>query len=274
VSTAPLAPIVGPAEPPLLHVMSFNLRVGQDGLPDPWADRRAAVAAILRAERPAVAGTQEGLYGQVRDVAADLPSGYEWIGTGRHGGSHGEFMAVFFDGERLSALEYDTFWLSDTPDTVGSTSWGNTSIRLATWVRFADRGTGREFVVLNTHLDHAVDKAQRLGAELIARRLAEFDPALPLVVTGDFNVAAEASEPYETLIGAGLVDTWTAARERRTPAVATYHGYRPIKPDGARIDWILVRPATPVVAAAINTTTIEGRWASDHWPVQALLDLG
>jgi endonuclease/exonuclease/phosphatase family metal-dependent hydrolase len=182
-------------------------------------------------------------------------------------------MAVFFDGERLTAREYDHFWLSDTPTVVGSTSWGNEVVRMATWVRFTDRASGGEFVLLNTHLDHAVDAAQRLGAELVARRLAEFDRDLPVIVTGDFNVPAEASQPYDALIGAGLVDTWNEAQERRTAAVATYHGYGPVKPDGSRIDWILVRPSTLVVAAAINTATVEGRWASDHWPVHALLEL-
>jgi endonuclease/exonuclease/phosphatase family metal-dependent hydrolase len=145
-------------------------------------------------------------------------------------------------------------------------------VRMATWIRFHDRETGQDFVLLNTHLDHAVDKAQRLGAELVAERLAAFDPTLPVVVTGDFNVAAEASVPYDTLTGgAGLVDTWSAAANRLTPAYATYHGYKPPLEGGDRIDWILVRPDTRVQAAAINTRTVDGRWGSDHWPVQALV---
>ncbi|MEQ7126765.1 endonuclease/exonuclease/phosphatase family protein [Actinopolymorpha sp. B11F2] len=278
-STAPAngpgpEPLIGPSEAPAVHVMSFNVRVGSDGLHDPWADRRAATAAVLRSQAPTVIGTQEGLYHQLRDISADLPTHYEWIGTGREGGSRGEFMAVFFDVRRLDPREFDHFWLSDTPAEIGSSSWGNKVVRMATWIRFRDRVTGRDFVVLNTHLDHAVDKAQRLGAELVAERLAAFDPALPVIVTGDFNVAAEASTPYDTLTtGAGLVDTWSAANDRLTPAYATYHGYEPAVEGGDRIDWILVRPDTRVQAAAINTRTVDGRWGSDHWPVQALLAL-
>jgi endonuclease/exonuclease/phosphatase family metal-dependent hydrolase len=265
-------PFIGSAKAPAVHVMSFNVRVGSDGLHDPWADRRAAAAAVLRSEAPTVIGTQEGLYGQLREISADLPSHYEWIGTGREGGSRGEFMAVFFDARRLDPREFDHFWLSDTPAAIGSSSWGNKVVRMATWIRFHDRETGQDFVLLNTHLDHAVDKAQRLGAELVAERLAAFDPTLPVVVTGDFNVAAEASVPYDTLTGgAGLVDTWSAAANRLTPAYATYHGYKPPLEGGDRIDWILVRPDTRVQAAAINTRTVDGRWGSDHWPVQALV---
>ncbi len=256
--------------------MSFNLRVGSAGLFDPWSDRRAATAAVLRAELPTVMGTQEGLYYQVCEVAADLPDHYEWLGTGREGGSRGEFMAVFYDARRLVPREYDHFWLSDTPATVGSSSWGNKVVRMATWVRFTDRETGRDLAVLNTHLDHAVAKAQRLGAELVAARLAELDPALPVVVTGDFNCAAEASEPYDALVGGtnGLVDTWVAAEERRTPAYQTFHGYDDAVEGGDRIDWILVSKGVRVRAAAVNTHTVDGRWPSDHWPVHALVELG
>ena len=268
-------PLIGRADAPGLHVMSFNLRVGNAGLPDPWVDRRPAAAAVLRSELPTVVGTQEGIYPQLQDLSADLPDAYEWIGTGREGGSRGEFMAVFFDSERLTPREYDHFWLSDTPDTVGSSSWGNKVVRMATWVRFTDHGTGRDLIVLNTHLDHAVAKAQLRGAELVAERIADFDADLPVIVTGDFNVPAEESEPYDVLVdGTGLLDTWLAADDQRTQAYQTFHGYDAGTLGGDRIDWILVRAGTRVRAAAINTRTFDGRWASDHWPVQALVELG
>ena len=59
-------------------------------------------------------GTQEGLYHQIRQIDEDL-SEMTWIGLGRQGGSHGEFMAVFYRPDRLEPLEFDHFWLSDTP---------------------------------------------------------------------------------------------------------------------------------------------------------------
>ncbi|MFL6119066.1 MAG: endonuclease, partial [Actinophytocola sp.] len=65
--------------------------------------------------------------------------------------------------------------------------------------------------------------------------------------------------------------TWLAATER-TPLYATFHGYRPLVADGIRIDWILARGVT-VRAAAIDTFSLDGRFASDHLPVQALIAL-
>ncbi|WP_326597717.1 endonuclease/exonuclease/phosphatase family protein [Streptomyces sp. NBC_01803] len=271
-----MATVIGAAGGDRLHVVSCNVRYDAGagvGTPDSWADRRPVLAAFLRGERPTVLGVQEALYHQVGQVAADLPRHYDWIGLGREGGGRGEFMAVYFDTRRVEPLDYDHFWLSDTPDVIGSTSWGNTIVRMATWVRFRDRRTGRLFAHVNTHLDHRSEHARQRGAVLIRDRIAGFDPALPVVLTGDFNAPAETSEAYRTLTGDGvLADTWLAGR-RVTPAWGTFPHYGDPVPGGTRIDWILVNRHVEVLKVAINTFRVDGRWPSDHTPVQALVRL-
>ncbi|CAM3532656.1 endonuclease/exonuclease/phosphatase family protein [Kibdelosporangium persicum] len=267
-------PVIGPARGDALHVMSFNLRYASATEPNSWAARRPVMAQLLRREQPTVLGTQEGLYGQLKDIERDLPSYYDWIGMGRAGGSRDEFMAVYYDSRRLDPLEFDHYWLSDTPDVIGSKSWGNNVIRMVTWVRFGDLRTGRQFVVVNTHFDHESENSRQRSAELVRDRINALAPGLPVVLTGDFNAAAESTPTYDILMGgAGLTDTWVAAAERRTPLYATFHGYRPLVPDGARIDWILARNGFAVQAAGINTYSQGGQFPSDHLPVQALLTL-
>ncbi len=102
-STAPSAASAAPRTPRAgeLAVMSFNLRYASTAEPNSWAARRPVTRALLRRERPHVLGTQEGLYQQVRDIAADLGPHHDWIGTGRAGGSRDEFMAVLYDTRRL-----------------------------------------------------------------------------------------------------------------------------------------------------------------------------
>jgi endonuclease/exonuclease/phosphatase family metal-dependent hydrolase len=265
--------LLGPARGDALHVMSYNLRFASDTGPHSWPLRRPVLAELLRREQPTVLGTQEGLHDQLADVSHDLPGYYDRIGEGREGGDRGEYVAVFFDTRRLEPLASGRFWLSDTPDVPGSKSWGNTTTRMTTWVRFHDRHTGAEFVVLNTHLDNISENARLRGAELIRDRIRAFPAGLPVILTGDFNTAAEYAPQHDILLGAGLTDTWTAAAQRRTPLTATWHGYGPLMPNGPRIDWILVRGAASVQAAAINTFTRDGAYASDHLPVQALLTL-
>ncbi|MFI6206180.1 endonuclease/exonuclease/phosphatase family protein [Streptomyces sp. NPDC051041] len=257
-----------------LRVMSFNLRFASTAEPHSWAVRRPVMRELLRRERPHVIGTQEGLYQQLRDIEADLGPHYDWIGTGRAGGSRDEFMAVFYDTRRLAPLEYDHFWLSDTPDVIGSNTWGGGSVRMVTRVRFRDRRDGdREFHVLDTHLDNASPYARTRAAALVAERIAGLGRSLPLVVTGDFNVAAHKDPVHDTLLGAGLVDTWDAAAERGA-LYGTFHGYRPLTPGGDRIDWILTTPGVTVHRASVNTFSRDGQFPSDHLPVQASLTLG
>ncbi|TWP47051.1 endonuclease/exonuclease/phosphatase family protein [Lentzea tibetensis] len=254
--------------------MSFNLRYASDAEPNSWAVRRPVLAQLLRQEQPTVLGTQEGLYGQLKDIRRDLPAHYDWIGAGRAGGSRDEFTAIYYDTRRLTPLEFDHYWLSATPNVIGSRSWGNNVIRMVTSVRFADALAGTEFVVVNTHLDHESENSRLRSAELVRDRINALPAGLPVVLTGDFNVAAQAGPTYDVLMtGAHMTDTWPAAAERRTPLYATYHGYRPLVPNGPRIDWILTRGDLTVDAAGINTYSAGGQFPSDHLPVQAFITL-
>ncbi|WP_394813446.1 endonuclease/exonuclease/phosphatase family protein [Streptomyces johnsoniae] len=269
-------PLIGEARGDRLHVMAFNIRMDANaapGTPDSWADRRPVLARFLRLERPTVFGVQEALYHQAKQVGGDLPEHYDWIGLGREGGGRGEFVAIYYDTRRLEPLDYDHFWLSDTPNVIGSASWGNTVIRMTTWVRFRDRRTGAEFTHVNTHFDHRSEPSRQRSAALIRDRIAGFDPALPVLLTGDFNTPAGDSESYRILTADGaLSDTWLTG-DRLTPAWGTFPNYQDPVEGGQRIDWVLANRHVEVRAAAINTYRHRGRYPSDHAPVQALVRL-
>ncbi|NHC12758.1 endonuclease/exonuclease/phosphatase family protein [Motilibacter sp. E257] len=255
--------------------MTFNLRYASTSRPNSWAERRPVMRDLLRKERPDILGTQEGLYSQLQDIEKDLPGNdYRMIGVGREGGSRGEFMAVFYNTDRLQPLEFDHFWLSDTPNVIGSNTWGGGSIRMVTWVRFLDKVTNQQFFALNTHLDNSSENARRRAASLIDQRVRALNPALPKIVTGDFNTAAGAgSVPYSTLVTNGVLqDTWVNAAER-SPVYGTFHNYRPLTPNGARIDWILASAGVTTRAVAINTFSKGGQFPSDHLPVEAVVKL-
>ena len=257
-----------------LHVMSFNLRFASDTPPNSWPERRPVVKQLLQRERPDIIGTQEGLYRQLRDIQADLPKYYDSIGLGREGGSRGEAMQVFYDSRRLEPVEYDHYWLSDTPNVIGSQTWGGCCPRMVTWIRFLDQRTGKEFYVLNTHFEAFDAIARSNSADLVIQRLAEFEQGLPVIATGDFNEPAREGETvYDLLVSNGpFDDTWVTAK-RRSKLYGTFHGYEPLTPDGDRIDWILTSPGIATRKASINTFQRGGQFPSDHLPVQAVLRL-
>ena len=173
----------------------------------------------------------------------DLPDHYDWIGEGRAGRQprrvHGDLLRHAAPGavgvRPLLALRH--------PDVIGSRTWGNNNIRMVTWVRFQDRRTGGEFVVVNTHFDDesAELPGARRGADPRPGRRRS-PPTLPVIVTGDFNDAAGESAPYRPHRGRRAdrhLDRRGARRSPvvRAPSTATTRWCR----TATRIDWMLTR---------------------------------
>lgn len=252
-----------------LCVATFNLRYASAQPPNSWPQRRPVMVECFRQMAPDIVGTQEGVYEQLKDLAADLPA-YSWIGTGRDGGSRGEFMAIFYRADRFEPLEYDHFWLSDTPEVIASSTWGNECRRMVTWVRFRDRQRQHEFYFVNTHLDHQVQLAREKGARLIRERLAKLPANLPLLLVGDFNAVAGKNPVYDILVGPdGLVDLWKTARERRGEGIKSFHNFQGPVAGNEHIDWILARGPVVAEAAELVTYSRDGQFPSDHFPVLA-----
>jgi len=259
--------------PTALNVMTYNLRYASTNPPNAWPERRPLMTKLIRKLAPDVMGTQEGVYSQLKDIAAELPD-YEWIGLGREGGSRGEFMAVFYRKARLEPLAYDHFWLSDTPDVIGSTTWGNTNRRMVTWIKFRDRATGTEFYHFNTHFDHQVQLAREKSAELLRERVEALGTKLPVILTGDFNAAAGDNKAYDILTAEKFfTDAWLAAPERHGEGFATFNNFKAAVPTGERIDWILTRGDVKVDRAETVIYARPGEFPSDHYPVIVRLRL-
>jgi len=271
-------PLIGSPSPSELHVMTFNIRLDCGGTfpgeADYWPERVPALQRLLRLELPTVLGVQEALLHQLEAIEDCLPGGYRRIGQGRDGGNEGEFSAIFYDSRRLTLLDSDQFWLSDTPRMPGSATWGNTTTRIMTRGRFRDRQSGRELQVINSHFDHLSENARVKSAEAVLQLVRSTVPEIPTVLTADFNAAARSSSTHAAFVESGMFkDAWDAAQRRLTPAYGTFLDYKDPVEGGDRIDWILASPEFQVLGAGVNPFTLEGRYPSDHAPVQALLRL-
>ncbi len=268
-------PLIGPVTAPELHVMTFNVRRRLGGLAlrpaDRWRARRPRMRALVRAERPTLLGVQEARPDQADAIRDALGAGYRFVGRGREAGGRGEGCPLFYDTERLQLLEWDQRALSDRPDVAGSRSWGNLLPRVVVRASFLDRVTGIRFTAINTHLDPFSQRSRVRSAREI-RRLVTARP-LPTVITGDLNARAGSATLTELLSDGTLRDAWSAAATRMTPEWDTYAGYRAPRQRKGRIDWIAASPDVGVMRAAINADTVEGGWASDHLPVQAVIRL-
>jgi endonuclease/exonuclease/phosphatase family metal-dependent hydrolase len=261
-----------PAQSTSIRVMAYNVRYASDSGRNAWSDRLPAAIAMLRQTAPDVIGMQEALYRQVKDFTNRLPA-YNWIGLGRDGGSRGEFMAVFYRSNRLDPLAFDHFWLSDTPNTIGSTTWGNSNRRMVTWILFRDKSTDRRFYFLNTHFDQKVELARQRSAELVLERARELRDH-PVVLVGDFNAAAGSSKVYQALVDKDrFTDTWSVATTRGEE-MGTFHGFQGTPRNDQRIDWILTRGSVATLSSEIVTFKLNTQYPSDHFPVIADVVIG
>lgn len=261
-----------------VRVMSFNIRYGtaQDG-DNHWDKRREFLLDTIRTFQPDLLGTQETLPFQREYIELGLDH-YEAVGVGRDDGKlKGEMACLFFDRERFTKLEEGHFWLSPTPDEVGSKGWDAALPRIATWVRLKSRfDPAHKILFLNTHFDHVGKQARLESAKLIHRQLQEKCEDASIVVTGDFNAGSD-SDVYQALFApfvqaTGLHDTFLQSQKpREDQDQGTFSGFLATQRTGARIDWIGCSDDWQVEASWIDRTERSGNTPSDHFPVVAIL---
>ncbi len=266
-----------------VKVISFNVRTAtataDKGTTNAWDKRKAATPALIIKENPTVFGVQEAIREQVDYISGQLPD-YDWIGVGREDGKgrydgenagKGEFMAIFYkksDVELDSDYGWGTFWLSEDPD-VPSKGWDANYYRTATWAVFNHKATGKQFLYINTHLDHEAQTARQESIKLICSKLASLRPTgqTPVVITADFNSETSDAifDPLKALMN--------NAREysSSTDSYATFNGWG--TSNGRKIDHIFISPEFK----SLQYRTIRERYAgvayvSDHYPISVLLE--
>jgi endonuclease/exonuclease/phosphatase family metal-dependent hydrolase len=285
-----------------IRVMSYNIRYGTAGKGiNHWENRRDFVVDTISAFNPDLLGTQETLKFQRDFLAGQLP-GYEVLGVrsdgGRVGGElladaltrwrawtgdaardGGEMVAIYYRRDRFEKLDSGHFWLSETPEIVGSISWGNDMPRMVTWVKLADRLHPRANPIMffNTHFDHQSPEARRQASRLIRAKVMAAAREHRIVLTGDFNAAA-GSIPYRMLFDVAdgtdspVVDSYRIRNPVAGPDEGTFSRFQSTGTTGARIDWIAVSRDWKILDAQIDRGHRDGRTPSDHFPITAVLE--
>lgn len=179
-----------------------------------------------------------------------------------------EAVPIYWKSDRFEKMDCGHFWLSETPD-VESVGWGACCLRICCWVMFRDKADGREFAVVNTHLDHVSETARINGIRLVCDFIAgKFGADMPLVLTGDFN-----SEPGSATIEAAdelLTDARFAAGVGRDEI--TFHGFG--REGACRIDYIYLSSGIGCSKFEIVKESDGKSVQSDHYGLRAVLEIG
>ena len=254
-----------------MTVATYNLRYNNkgDGV-NAWPNRKDQVKALIKFHEFDLFGTQEGLRGQLNDIA-ELPE-YAFLGAGRDDGKEaGEHSAIFYKKDRFKVLKSGNFWLSETPDKPGK-GWDATCCnRICSWARFSDLTTKKEFYFFSVHFDHQGVEARRQSGKLMVEKIKEIAKNEPVILVGDFNSTPETEQiqTIQTLLG----DAHNVTEMPPYGPEGTFNSFKFDAPMDKRIDYIFVSKPFSVLKYGVLTDAKDQRYPSDHQPVMTKLVL-
>jgi endonuclease/exonuclease/phosphatase family metal-dependent hydrolase len=260
---------------PSLLAASYNIRLdtAADGA-NAWPQRKGFLIGQIAILRPDILGMQEVLPHQRSELEQALP-GYDFVGGGRDDGKlAGEASPIAIARNSFTLTASGLFWLSPTP-AIPSTGWDADYKRVATWARLRRRSDGARLLVVNTHWDHRGLVARQESGKLLRDWLSKNRrDDEHLILLGDFNAETSEESVRQLLDGDGaLRDTRVAAVGGSFGGASSFNAFQAFPSDGGLIDHIFVDKRIRVRRHAIIAQHENGRVASDHFPVVALIDL-
>ena len=245
---------------------TYNIRYNNPGDGEnAWPARKEQVKALIRYHEFDIFGTQEGLIGQLNDLAE--MDEYTFTGVGRDDGKQaGEHSAIFYKKDRFKLLDNGDFWLSETPDKP-SYGWEAKHRRICSWAKFKDHTSGKEFYFFSVHFDHQAVVAQKESGKLMVEKIKEIAGKNLVICVGDFNSTPETEQiqHMQTM----LKDAYAISEMPPYGPVGTFNNFDFNAPMDKRIDYIFVSDHWKVQKYAVLTDSYEQKYPSDHQPVVA-----
>ena len=253
-----------------IRFANYNMRVitSQDSLDRDFYQRKPFILKRIADHDFDIIGAQEVNDAMKESLMEDLKDTYEVVGEGRRADRKGEGTPIFYKTSRFELLDWGSFWLSETPDVPGSKSWDASLERIATWTKFLDKATGREFFYINTHFDHKGPESRTMAAKITLDKARELSDGLPVFVTGDLNTGY-TTEAIAILSDNELIkDSYTSTETAPTGRKSPYYGFDFDRADSDRGDYIFVpKDATVHSYACVDDDIIDRQYSSDHCPV-------
>ena len=250
-----------------LRVMTFNLRVETlaDGIND-FFNRSHRVLEAIEREAPDLIGFQEAKDEMRAFLRKKLPQ-YVVLGCGRTNDYSGEGIPIAYREDQFELIEWQTKWLSETPDVPGSRFDADQSKypRIYVCAKLRRITDGKIIAFVNTHTDHEGQRARVLESLQLLKMMSELKADV-IFLTGDFNAMPD-SEEIRMLSADKRVNLIDA-----TASIAgTFHNYGRRVP-AWKIDYIFsTAPASE--CRLVEDIPVNGMYISDHNPVVAVFAL-
>ncbi|ATH06662.1 hypothetical protein BIY24_01525 [Halobacteriovorax marinus] len=252
----------------MLKVASTNIRFDNPAdAPNDWAGRKSLLSELINNFAPDLLGTQEGREPQLKDLDQLLPA-HTLIDGHRSWITERMYPCIFVNPLTVEVKESGDIWLSETPYDAGTKSFDSAFPRLCTWIHGVFKDTKKEFIYVNTHLDHVKSHTRRSQIQVLISEIKKINTkSLPIILTGDFNESpAEDVREVINREWTNLYDAWQfLGKEEET----SFHKFDGVHDEGSRIDWILTDRFFKTKSIEIIKEHREEIYPSDHFPVFA-----
>ena len=266
--------------------MLFNLNEDQREKVHRWKKRISRIAKLIDHIRPDIMGTQELLGDQIEDLNKYIGNRYGYFGRySSQGVEAGMDNGIFYLKERLKLLESRVIFSSSTPEVPSVDPFGEQSFIVV--AKFLDKDSGKEFLVINTHLAFYSADSREYAANFIANFISQIDGREAVILTGDFNTFPFRPDmlnlPFydgdlinKIITKHDMEDSIYAAKLGHIGPLSTFtckDSDVDIKPfsgtgtPGVILDHIYINDKVNVLVHAIESARIGGYFPSDHMPV-------
>ena len=257
-----------------------------------WDSRKGNILARIKSSSPLIIGTQENTGWQAQYILAQSPN-YKLLGRNLYGTDYNtispsntsqmdyEIEALYYDSSAVELVDgqWETFWLSTTPDTPRSKLEGVQYSRACTWAKFRIKGSSTVFYVFNSHLHansgvltgYEPEQIRRQEAEIVLKKIKDITGgSTPVIWTGDFNCKPTASaikfildNPYVKVI-----DSRPASYDGRKGTFTNFSTAASYNTDAYRYDFVFISDDWNLLQYDVMDTDVtSGSWGSDHLPV-------
>ena len=201
-----------------VRVMFYNL-YGYAGAGGPLELRQNLQIDMIESYAPDVIGFQEYVQNSHKSMTAKLNDlGYAEVPSTRPTGDSYNDTPIFYDLSKLTLDNSGYFLYTEIVSGVDQ-SCNNAYTKSLSWAVFTEKTSGKQFVVVNTHLMYNADEnddgvaedhnaARRVNVvELLAQitTIKGQYPSAPIILGGDMNCSSN-SDPFNDLVNGGF--TW------------------------------------------------------------------
>ncbi|WPV02061.1 FG-GAP-like repeat-containing protein [Mucilaginibacter sp. cycad4] len=234
---------------PEIRVLSFNVRHNDASDPQSITERQGNIRQIIVDNNPDIFGMQE--FSDNSFETWFIPQ-MASLGYGVYydeSAGMGTPKVIFYKTNRFTMQSSGTVVLGPT----------NTG----TWVKLLDNTTSLKYFVSNSHWQFDSQPVRQQNSEALVAAVNQYNTEnLPEIVFGDFNAQPGTAEINNLKSGLDLVDALGD-----TDGDLTFHGWTAT--GTGKIDWMMSDRSMSFTSWKVITTSYNGFWPSDHWPVMA-----